>query len=343
MVLMLVLLSDRVSQVEVLTFFHQIHYWQHGRIGNFVVEKPIVLGHESSGIVEECGSEVTTLKIGDRVALEPGAGCYTCHFCKRGKYNLCKFMKFAATPPYDGTLSTFYCLPADLCYVLPSNISLAAGALVEPLSIAVHCVKLAEISPTSSIVVFGAGPIGLLCCAVAKAFGVSQVIVADINESRLIFAKEYAAANIYQMQQVSIAENASHIIGLLGPHDDGASVVIDATGAESCINCGIQLMKRGGIFVQAGLGQPNITFSVGEICSKEGVFKGSFRYGPGDYETAIELLRSGKVDVTSLITHEYAFESAGDAFKSVSQQTGIKSIIYGPDFDRGSTALYRPE
>lgn len=295
-----------------------------------------MLGHESSGIVEACGTEVTKLKIGDRVALEPGAACHTCHFCRHGKYNLCKSMKFAATPPYDGTLSTFYCLPEEDCYVLPNNISLEAGALVEPLSIAVHCAKLANVSVGSSVVVFGAGPIGLLCCAVAKAFGASIVLAVDINESRLAFAKEYSATDIYRMQQGSPAENATRILSGCGLDDDGASVIIEATGAESCISCGIMLMKRGGVFVQAGIGPPIIPFPVGEICSKEGVFKGSFRYGPGDYETAIELLQSGKVEVSSLITHKYAFEAAEEAFTAVSQQVGIKSIIYGPGFPRDS-------
>ena len=318
----------------ILAFDCQIHYWKHGKIGNFVVRKPIVLGHESSAIVEECGPEVTMLKVGDRVALEPGAACHTCRFCKHGKYNLCSSMKFAATPPYDGTLSTFYCIPEDVCYILPKRISFEAGALVEPLSIAVHCAKLANISATSSVVVFGAGPIGLLCCAVAKAFGAPIVLAIDINEPRLAFAKQYAATDIYRMHQGSPVENATRILSSFGLDEDGASVIIEATGAESCINCGISLMKRGGVFVQAGLGPPSVTFPIGEICSKEGFLKGSFRYGPGDYETAIELLRSGKVEVASLITHRYAFEAAEEAFTAVSQQVGIKSIIYGPGFPK---------
>lgn len=280
----------------------------------------------------ECGSDVTTLKIGDRVALEPGEACNTCNFCRKGKYNLCRVMRFAATPPYDGTLSTFFCLPEYFCNVLPKHISFEAGALVEPLSIAVHCLKLANISPTSSVVVFGAGPIGLLCCAVAGAFGASTILAIDINESRLAFAKEYAATGVYRMQQASPMENAATILSSFGI-DDGVDVIIEATGAESCISCGVSLMKRGGVFVQAGLGKSTIAFPVGEICSKEGVFKGSFRYGPGDYETAIELLRSGKVKVESLITHKYRFEEAENAFKAVSQQVGIKSIIYGPGYE----------
>jgi L-iditol 2-dehydrogenase len=282
--------------------------------------------------VAECGAEVTSLKVGDRVALEPGAACYTCVYCRQGRYNLCTSMKFAATPPHDGTLSNDYCLPEVDCYILPENVSLEAGALVEPLSIAVHCAKLAHISATTSVVVFGAGPIGLLCCAVARAFGASTVLAVDINDSRLAFANGYAATSTYRMQPGSPAENAARVLASGALDGDGASVIIEATGAESCITCGILLMKRGGSFVQAGLGAPTVLFPVGEICAKEGVFRGSFRYGPGDYDTAIELLRSGKVEVGSLITHRYEFEAAEDAFRAVSKQVGIKSIIYGPGF-----------
>jgi L-iditol 2-dehydrogenase len=272
------------SDKSLISQNQQIHYWKHGRTGPFVVENPITLGHESSGIVEECGSAVTALKSGDRVALEPGAACHTCHFCRKGKYNLCTAMKVAATPPYDGTLSRFYCIPEDFCkfcYVLPKHISFEAGALVEHLSIAVHCVKLANLQPTNSVVVFGAGPIGLLCAAVAKAFGASTILVVDINKSRLAFAKEYAATDTYQMQSGSPVDNAATMLSSFDI-EGGADVVIEATGAESCISCGIWLMKRGGAFVQAGLGQSTIAFPVGEICSKEGSFKGSFRYGPGE-------------------------------------------------------------
>ncbi|KXS93318.1 hypothetical protein AC579_7162, partial [Pseudocercospora musae] len=114
-----------------------VHYWVHGEIGHFVVKSPMVLGHESSGIVSEVGDGVTTVKKGDRVAMEPGIPCRRCVNCKSGKYNLCPEMAFAATPPFDGTLAKYYCLPEDFCYKLPQHISLEEGALLEPLSVGV--------------------------------------------------------------------------------------------------------------------------------------------------------------------------------------------------------------
>ncbi|KAH7072266.1 chaperonin 10-like protein [Paraphoma chrysanthemicola] len=310
-----------------------IHYWQHGRIGKYVVEGPIVLGHESAGIVEACGEDVKSLRVGDRVALEPGVGCNTCETCRSGRYNLCESMQFAATPPYDGTLSTFYCLPEENCFKLPPHISFREGALVEPLSIAVHCCRLAGNLQGRTVAVFGAGPIGLLCCAVARAFGAATVVVADVVDSRLEFATNFSASHTYKMLAKSPESNAQGLLGIANIAD-GADVVIDATGAEPCIECGVAALKRGGTFVQAGLGAPKISFPIGQICDKEATLKGSFRYGPGDYKLAIELLNSRRICLEDLITHEYRFEDAEKAFVNVAAKTGIKTIILGPGVDQ---------
>ncbi|CAN9393217.1 unnamed protein product [Alternaria alternata] len=310
-----------------------VHYWQHGRIGRYVVDSPITLGHESAGIVEACGEEVKGLSVGDRVALEPGVGCNTCETCRGGRYNLCESMQFAATPPYNGTLSTFYCLPEECCYKLPSHISFREGALVEPLSIAVHCCGLAGNLQGKSVAVFGAGPIGLLCCTVAQAFGAAKVIVIDAVATRLAFATDFGADDTYMMEAASAETNAQKLsekARLVA----GFDVVVDATGAEPCINCGVAALKRGGIFVQAGLGSPSIAFPIGQICDKEATLKGSFRYGPGDYKLAIQLLESKRVRLDSLITHEFAFSDAERAFTNVANRVGIKSLIYGPGIDR---------
>jgi len=134
-----------------------VHYWHDGRIGDFVVTAPMVLGHESAGIVHSLGSSATNLQLGDRVAIEPGIPCRRCERCKDGHYNLCPAMVFAATPPYDGTLCRYYRVPADFCYKLPEHVSLEEGALVEPTSVGVHIVRQANVLPGQSVVVFGAG------------------------------------------------------------------------------------------------------------------------------------------------------------------------------------------
>ncbi|KAI4596407.1 hypothetical protein KJ359_005537 [Pestalotiopsis sp. 9143b] len=244
-------------------------------------------------------------------------------------------MRFAATPPYDGTLATFYILPEECCFKLPDHISFREGALVEPLSIAVHVCGLAGNLQGKSVAVFGAGPIGLLCCAVAQAFGAEAVVVVDAVDSRLEFAKRLGATETYKMEPLlSPDANAESLLSQAKLEaNGGVDIVIDATGVEPCISCGVHALKRGGIFVQAGLGSPTIVFPIGQICDKEATLKGSFRYGPGDYKLAIQLLASNRVRVDSLITHEFSFDRAEEAFKNVANRAGIKTIIFGPGVD----------
>ncbi len=306
-----------------------IHYWQHGRIGTYVVKDPMVLGHESAGTVLECGSNVKSLKKGDRVAMEPGIPCRRCVRCREGKYNLCFDMAFAATPPYDGTLAKYYVLPEDFCYKLPDHMSLEEGALMEPLAVAVHITKQASVKMGDSVVVFGAGPVGLLCCAVAKAFGAAKVIAVDIVKPRLEFAKEFAATGSYESQKISAIENAQRI---KDEHDlpIGTDIAIDASGAEPSIQTAIQVLRTGGTYVQGGMGRDDCTFPIMAACTKELNIKGSFRYGPGDYSNAVELCSSGKINVKKLITKKVGFEDAVQAFDDIKNGKGIKILIEGP-------------
>lgn len=310
-----------------------VHYYNHGSIGKFVVSNPMVLGHESSGVVVAAGSGCQTLAVGDAVALEPGVPCRKCVACKEGSYNMCAEMAFAATPPLDGTLCKYYKLPEDFCYKLPEHASFEEGALVEPLGVAVHISRQAKITPGSSVVVFGAGPIGLLCCAVARTFGASTIVAVDILQPRLDLAREvYGATHTVLAQAAPGTENAERIINeaKLGA---GADVVIDASGAEASIQTGIHVLRSGGTYVQGGMGRYDIVFPMGAIIEKELLVKGSFRYGSGDYKLAISMLENRQVDLKSLITARYRFEDAEQAFKDVqSGKSGlIKVLIQGVD------------
>ncbi|CZR68374.1 probable xylitol dehydrogenase [Phialocephala subalpina] len=307
-----------------------VHYWQHGAIGSFIVKDPMVLGHESAGTVVEVGSAVKTLVKGDRIAIEPGTPCRHCTPCLAGKYNLCDDMRFAATPPYDGTLAGFYTAPSDFCYKLPEHVSLQEGALIEPLAVGVHIVKQAEVKPGDSVVVMGAGPVGLLCMAVARAFGASTIVAVDIQPNRLEFAKGYAATHTFTPERVSAEENAARLLketGLLA----GADAIIDASGAEPSIQTSLHAIRRGGVYVQGGMGKADINFPILALCTKEVTAKGSFRYGSGDYKLAVELVATGKVDVKKLITGTVKFEDAEQAFIDVKAGKGIKVLIAGPN------------
>ncbi|KAL2125501.1 hypothetical protein VTJ04DRAFT_1866 [Mycothermus thermophilus] len=307
-----------------------VHYWQHGAIGHFVVKDPMILGHESAGTVVEVGSAVTALKPGDRIALEPGYPCRRCSNCLSGRYNLCPDMVFAATPPYDGTLTGYWTAPFDFCYKLPDNVSLQEGALIEPLAVAVHIVKQARVQPGQSVVVMGAGPVGLLCAAVARSFGATKIVSVDIVQAKLDFAKSFAATHTYLSQRLPAEENAKALIAAadLG---SGADVVIDASGAEPSIQTSLHVVKMGGTYVQGGMGKADINFPIMALCLKEVTARGSFRYGSGDYKLAIDLVAAGKVDVKRLINGVVPFTEAESAFKKVKEGEVIKILIAGPN------------
>ncbi|KAG6873737.1 hypothetical protein C0995_011556 [Termitomyces sp. Mi166 len=332
-----------------------VHYLVHGRIGDFIVKNPMVLGHESSGVVAKVGPDVKHLKVGDRVAMEPGATCKRCDACKSGRYELCPDIIFAATPPYDGTLARYYRLPADLAFPLPDNVSLEDGAMIEPLSVGVHSVSnLGGFRANQSIVVFGCGPVGLLCMAVAKALGAARVIAVDINPARLEFAKGYAATDAYLPPSLEEGEtrpaysrrSAEKMKKDLGIEDRGSKsidLVIDASGAEVSIQTALYVAKSGGVVVQVGMGNPNVTIDIGQLMTKELNYKGSFRYGPGSYPLAIALVAQGKINLKPLVTHRYGFKDAIAAFqatragKSEDGKGVIKAIISGPDVPVDST------
>ena len=170
-----------------------LHYFESGRIGDFVVEYPFVLGHEAGGTVVEVGANVKNLKVGDRVAMEPGKTCGTCEFCKQGKYNLCKDVIFFATPPVDGVFQEYVAHEAGLCFKLPENVSTMEGALIEPLAVGMHAANQGGAHLGQTAVVTGAGCIGLVSLLSLKAMGVSKVIVVDVMEKRLQKALELGA------------------------------------------------------------------------------------------------------------------------------------------------------
>ncbi|KAF8309569.1 xylitol dehydrogenase [Clavulina sp. PMI_390] len=325
-----------------------VHYLTHGGIGDFILHAPMVLGHESAGIVSHVGAKVEDLKPGMRVAMEPGRSCRRCEQCKVGKYQLCPEMVFAATPPVHGTLARYYGLPADLAYPLPEHVSLEEGAMMEPLSVGVHSVsKLGNFQTGQTIAVYGAGPVGLLCMAVARALGAARVIAVDIVQARLDFAKTYAGADTYLPPKPAdgekridyskrVVKEMSEALGIDKRGAKAVDLVIDASGAEACIQMGLFLVKFGGTYVQVGMGTPEVTIPIGLFLEKELTVKGSFRYGAGDYPTAIQLVASGKVDVKPLITHRFPFKEAIKAFDTSRTGKGpdgkgvIKAIIDGP-------------
>lgn len=286
----------------------------------------MVLGHESSGIIVEVGAKVTHLKAGDRVAMEPGVPCRRCEFCKKGSYHLCGDMIFAATPPFDGTLAKYYINASDFCFKVPDSMDLEEAAMVEPVSVAVAIGKTGDIRAGQTVVVMGCGPIGLLCQAVAKQWGVKKVIGVDIVQSRLDLAETYHVDGTFMPPRAEPGADpmvhAEKVAGIIKEKFDlgeGADVVLECSGAEACVQLGIYVAKRGGTFVQAGMGKESIMFPIMAVCTQGLIIKGSIRYVLGCYPAAIDLISQGKIDVKKLITNRFKFEQSEEAFELVKQ------------------------
>ncbi|CAJ2503067.1 Uu.00g104610.m01.CDS01 [Anthostomella pinea] len=316
-----------------------VHYWQRGRIGDFILNSPIVLGHESAGTVVEVGSKVKNVKVGDRVAIEPGVPCRHCDFCRSGAYNLCEDTIFAATPPWDGTLQKYYVVASDYCYPIPSHMSAEDGALVEPVAVAVQIATVADLRAGQTVLVFGCGPIGALCQAVAKAYGAKKVIGVDISQARATFAKSFAADDVYVVEPSATSGGdpmdasramAEKIVAKYGL-EGGADIVLECTGAEPCIQAGVFAAKKGGMFVQAGMGKENVVFPITTACIRALTIKGSIRYTTGCYPKAVDLVASGKINPGALITHRFKFEQALEAFELVKKgaEDTLKVVIQG--------------
>jgi len=215
-------------------------------------------------------------------------------------------------------------------YRLPETLGLDEAVLVEPLAVAVHVTRLADIRVGQDVVIFGAGTIGLLSAAVAKSMGVRTIISVDVNNSRLEFARKFAATGTFQTGKDSSSEEVAQAIKEAYSLDQGVDAVVEATGAELCIEAGIHLLRSGGTFVQTGLGNPRIHFPILSLSEKELQMKGSFRYSAGDYDLAMYLLEAKKVSVKELITGVEPFERATTAWERTRKGEGIKTLIQGP-------------
>ncbi|XP_050403690.1 sorbitol dehydrogenase [Patella vulgata] len=300
-----------------------VHFWTQGAIGDFVVKAPMIIGHEGAGVVNKLGPGVTNLNIGDRVAIEPGVPCKCCKFCKKGRYNLCPRVIFCATPPDHGNLSRFYCHDADFCYKLPDHVSTEEGALLEPLSVSVHACTRAGVTLGSRVLVCGAGPIGLVVLLTAKAKGAAEVIMTDIDKSRLEFAKSLGADHTVLVTSRDPVDTANKVEAILG---DKADIAIECSGAPPSIRTAIFATAPGGCVMIVGLGPADVELPIVNATVREVDIRGNFRYA-NCYPAALDMIASGKVNVKPLITHRFKLEQSLEAFEMAKQGKGIKIMI----------------
>lgn len=266
-----------------------VHYYEHGRIGEFVVRAPLVLGHEASGVVVGRGPHAHRHRAGQRVALEPGVPCGRCRQCRGGRYNLCPEVRFFATPPVDGALARYVAIHEDFAHPVPDRLSDDAAALIEPLSVAIWANRKAGTAPGGRVLVTGAGPIGILAARVARAAGAGWVGIVEINPDRLRTAGGFGFDRVIDGRAAA---------GLSGWEPD---VLIECTGVTDVVRAGILALRPHGTAVLVGLGpEGDQPLPVGHLQTRELTVTGTFRYA-NTYPEAIALAAAGRVALDDLV------------------------------------------
>jgi D-xylulose reductase len=285
-----------------------VHYYTHGRIGSFVVDAPMVLGHEAAGTVTEVGAAVKHLKVGDRVCMEPGVPDLTSRASKLGLYNVDPSVEFWATPPVHGVLRSEVVHPAAFTFKLPDNVSFAEAAMVEPFAVGLQAAVKAKVQPGDTAVVTGAGPIGIMTALAALASGCARVIISDLMPAKLAIAGRYPGVSTVNLREASLKDAVDR-----ATDGWGVDVVFEASGAPKAYD-GIQnLLRPGGCLVLIGMPVEPVQLDVSSIAAKEIRIETVFRYA-NVFDRALDIIASGKVDLKPLITETLPFDRSVEAF-----------------------------
>jgi D-xylulose reductase len=290
-----------------------VHYYTHGKIGQFVVSAPMVLGHEAAGVVEEVGSEVKHLKPGDRVCMEPGIPDVRSKASRLGHYNIDPSVTFWATPPIHGCLTPEVVHPAAFSYKLPDNVSFAEGAMVEPFAVGLQAATKAKLKPGDTAVVVGSGTIGIMVALAALAGGAGRVIIADLAAEKLAIAARYQGIIPVNIRTESLVDKVSELTG-----GWGADAVFEASGSPKAFDSLIDLVAPAGALVLVGMPVDRVPFDVVRAQTKEIRIETVFRYA-NVYDKALALISSGKVDLKPLLSGTYPFEQSVQAFERAAE------------------------
>ncbi|HEV8687579.1 MAG TPA: NAD(P)-dependent alcohol dehydrogenase [Gaiellaceae bacterium] len=302
-----------------------VHYYEHGRIGSFVVEKPLVLGHEVSGVIVDRGGRAAKHPVGQRVALEPGVPCGRCSECRHGRYNLCTDVRFFATPPIDGAFARYVAIHEDYAFALPDELSDDAGALLEPLSVGIWACQKGGVGLGDRVLVTGAGPIGNLAMQVARAAGATTVVIADLNRDRLARAAELGAT-----RTIDVSERA------VGPDDGPFDVLLECTGSETLTSDAMRTLRPAGTAVLVGMG-PGLEARIptADMQAREITLVGTFRYA-NTYRVAIALAEAGRVDLDGLVDAHFPLEDVDRALRASRENPTLLKVVvdvYGSSSD----------
>lgn len=288
-------------------------YYKVGRIGDYIVGGPIVLGHEVAGQVTKIGSAVTNVAVGDRVAIEPGTPCRNCRECMAGRYHLCPDLVFLATPPYDGALMEQMAIDARNLYPLPDGMSYEEGALLEPLSVGLWGCQRAGLQAGDDVLVTGAGPVGLLAAASARVLGASSVTVTDLSEFRLDLARKMGFT----------AQNSDT------PDEETYDVLLECSGAPGVLGESLRRLRPAGRAAMIGMSkEPAISLPLAQLNVNELTISLVNRYNH-TWPLAISLVSSGRIDVKPLVTHHFSLAESADALTLASRvKDSVKAVVH---------------
>lgn len=292
-----------------------VHYFKEGRIGDFVVESPMVLGHEAGGVIVAVGSGVDPARVGERVSIEPQRPSSTSKQSMSGAYNLCPHMEFYATPPIDGAFAEYVTIQSHFAFAVPESVSDDAAALMEPLSVGIAAARKAGITAGSRVLVTGAGPIGIIAAQVARAFGATEIIVSDIDAARREQALGFGATATLN----PITEDAE-------VRSLGVDVLLECSGATAAVRSGLEALAPGGVAILVGMGADEIALPIPLIQNRELVVTGIFRYA-NTWPTAIDLVRTGRVDLDSLVTGHFDLDQVEEALLASTASTSLKTMV----------------
>ncbi|MGG5751074.1 NAD(P)-dependent alcohol dehydrogenase [Zafaria sp. Z1313] len=288
-----------------------IHYYEHGRIGDYIVDAPMVIGHESAGVVTAVGAGVDPARIGQAVALEPGVPCRRCAQCRHGRYNLCPDVVFFATPPVHGSIAGFVAIDADFAHPVPDGLSFEEAAMAEPVSVGVWAARKAAVSVGDRVLVTGAGPIGLFAAQVARAFGASSVTVTDPSAYRLSVARGLG----FEAAEADAALDPVH------------TVLLECSGAAAALDAGLASLAPAGRAVLVGMGSDAVPLNVPLVQGRELSITGVFRYA-NTYPEALALLADGSVRASEVITHRFGIEDTEQALTlGRRERESLKAVV----------------
>jgi L-iditol 2-dehydrogenase len=295
-----------------------VHYYEHGRIGQYVVESPLVLGHEAAGEVVAVGPGVTSPAVGQRVSVEPGVPDLTCEQCLSGRYNLCPNMRFFATPPIDGAFAEYVVVHAAFAHPVPDGISDDAAALLEPLSVGIWACRKGGVSAGSRVLITGAGPIGLVSVQAARAFGATDITVSDVNPARLALARDLGATELVDARTASVLDLPRR-----------PEVLLECSGNAAATVQGIRALAPAGRAVLVGMGGDELPLPLSVVQERELEVTGTFRYA-GTWPTAIALVAAGRIDLDRLVTGTYALGEAEDALTASRRDPQSVKVVVHP-------------